>query len=430
MEPASGGRHCVRRSGVVSHSVWQRRDVVAFVVTLVTLAGCVDEASTDPPVPEVSRSLVSSPADRTTTVSPAASSASTVETDRVRPAADATIDDDGDVDAAEFTRSVFEEVQSDDPGCTVAVGRDGEVVFAEAYGAASLDPLEPMTVDTVVDIASTSKQFTATAILLLAQRGAIDLDAPLATYLPDLPAWATQPTVGQLMHHDSGIPDYTGLLIERGFAVTGSSTEADALAALGEVADLDFAPGTRWEYSNSNYFLLSQVVLAVTGQDLGAFLTAEVFEPLGLEMVMDPIAPIEEKAVSYQRVNGEWQVADSRWEQLGDGAIQTTPSQLVAWAAQYWQPTVGASTIEAERFEGAVDAGQGMRYGAGIVELDDDEVGRMLTHSGAWGGFVTLFVVAPEERVAVAATCTSPTSLRRLPSRLETKLLDAWIGTN
>lgn len=110
-----------------------------------------------------------------------------------------------------------------------------------------------MTVDTVVDVGSVSKQFTATAILLLAERGAVDLDAPLSTYLPDLPAWASRPTVFQVIHHESGIPGYIDLLVKRCFVVTGSSpTIADALAALGDVVDLDFAPGTRWEYSNSN----------------------------------------------------------------------------------------------------------------------------------------------------------------------------------
>ena len=115
-----------------------------------------------------------------------------------------------------------QDLHGDEPGCTVAVGRDGAVVFAEAYGAARLDPFEPMTVDTVVDIGSVSKQFTATAILLLAERGMVDLDAPLSTYLPDLPAWAARPTLAQLIHHQSGIPDYIDLLFDRGFAVTGT----------------------------------------------------------------------------------------------------------------------------------------------------------------------------------------------------------------
>ena len=95
------------------------------------------------------------------------------------------------------------------------------MVFAEAYGAARLDPFEPMTVDTVVDIGSVSKQFTATAILMLAERGKVDFDAPLSTYLPDLPAWASRPTIAQLIHHQSGIPDYIDLLVDRGFTETG-----------------------------------------------------------------------------------------------------------------------------------------------------------------------------------------------------------------
>ena len=215
---------------------------------------------------------------------------------------------------------------------------------------------------------------------------------------------------------------------------------ADALAALGDVHDLRFAPGKRWDYSNSNYFLLSEVVLAVTGDDLGTFLAAEVFEPLGLDMVMDPIAAIEDKAVSYQDAGGKWQVADSRWEPtIGSGAIQTTPSQLVAWAAQVWEPTIGAPTINAERFDSAVvapldanvDVEGAIRYGAGIVEGDvGGDVGRVLGSNGYWGGFVTVFSVAPAHRVAIAVTCTSPTAWRRLPSTLDIDLLTSWIDSN
>lgn len=331
-----------------------------------------------------------------------------------------------DGSAAEATGDLFASVATDDPGCTVAVARDGEIVFAKAYGAARLDPLEPMTTETVVDIGSTSKQFTATSILLLTERGDVDLDAALATYVPGLPRWATQPTLRQMMHHESGIPDYISLLVERGFELTGSSTAEDALEALGEVSELDFEPGTAWEYSNSNYFLLAEVVQAVTGDDLGMFLGAEVFEPLGLDMVMDPIATIDAKAVSYQLVNEEWEVADSRWEQFGDGAVQTTPTELVTWAAEYWEPTIGGPDINTERLEGAAEVETNVTYGAGIIATELPGLGRVLTHSGGWGGFLTLFAVAPELRLATAATCTSPDVVAALPMEGETDLLALW----
>lgn len=332
-----------------------------------------------------------------------------------------------DSGAADSTRALFTSIADDVPGCTVAVAREGAIVFAEAYGAAHLDPLEPMTVDTVVDIGSTSKQFTATAILLLAERGEIDLEAPLSTYLPDLPAWAGQPTIAQLMHHESGIPDYVALLLEQGFTLTEVTTTADALAALSGVGDLDFSPGTEWAYSNSNYFLLSEVVRSVTGQDLAQFLDAEVFTPLKLDMVMDPVAAIPAKAVSYQRNGEDWQIADSPWEQIGDGAIQTTPSDLVLWASQYWNPTVGSPGINEQRMAGAVESAPGARYGAGIVESDIASIGRVLTHSGAWAGFVTIFAVAPEAHVATALTCTSPDTAMTLDITTETDLLALWL---
>ena len=410
----------------MTHLTWRCRHCVAIGMTVVALTGCFGEGRTDRTA-ELTDTTIG---DVGVTVEPSAA-APTVTSGEHR----------GDAAAAKFTRSLFARIRGDDPGCTVAVGRDGAVVFAEAYGAARLDPLEPMTPDTVVDIADVSQQFTATAILLLAERGKLDLDAPLATYLPDLPAWASGTTVAQLIHHESGIPDYIDLLEKRGFDVTSTSpTIDDALAALGAVVDLRFTPGARWEFSNSNYFLLSQVVLAVTGDDLRTFLAAEVFEPLGVDMVMDPTAAIASKAVSYKDAGGKWKVADSRWEPIiGVGGIQTTPSQLVAWGAQYWEPTIGAPTINAERFDAAVaapivadvDVVGGIRDGAGIFEADvGGTVGRILSHSGYWGGFVTEFSVAPAHRVAVAITCTSPSAWRQLRRGLDVDVLAAWIGSD
>jgi CubicO group peptidase (beta-lactamase class C family) len=337
---------------------------------------------------------------------------------------------DASADAVATTRAMFAPITADMPGCTVAASRGGEVVFAEAFGAARLDPTAPMTTDSVVDIGSTSKQFTATAVLLLASRGSIDLDAPLSSVLADLPAWADEPSIRQLMHHESGIPDYIGLLIDRGFSLGEVTTDADALGALGEVTDLEFAPGTSWAYSNSNYFLLGQIVLATTGDDLGTFLADEVFGPLDLDMVMDPTAAIAAKAISYEGSGDQRTVADSAWQQLGDGAIQTTPSQLVQWASEYWAPTLDGLTLDTrlDRAPAAVGVpGDGI-YGAGIFALDDDGLGRVLRHSGGWGGFVTAFAVAPELEVAIAATCTSPESAASLVTDgdPELELLRIW----
>lgn len=381
-----------------------------------TETGATVAASTTPPA---------SSADTSTTATP---DTTTPDTTTAPPTADET----DDAAAIEATRAIFAAVGADDPGCTVAVGRDGEVVYAEAFGAAHLDPTEPMTTETIVDIGSTSKQFTATAILLLAEDGLVDLDDPLSTYLSDLPEWADTTTVRQLVHHTSGIPDYIGLLLDRGFELTGTSTDADALDALAEVTELDFEPGTAWSYSNSNYFLMGQVVLAVTGSTLAEFLADAVFEPLDLAMVMDPVASLQDKATSYDGTGDDRTVADSRWEQLGDGGIQTTPTELVRWASEYWRPTIGGDGMLAARLDGAEALGDPSDptavYGAGIMSSEIPGIGTVLSHSGGWGGFVTFFAVVPDQQVAAAGTCTSPDTLALVDAESDADLLAPWLA--
>lgn len=313
-----------------------------------------------------------------------------------------------DTEAIAASRAFFASIADDSPGCTIAVSRDGQVVWVEAFGAAKLDPLTPMTTESVVDIGSTSKQFTASAIGLLVTEGKVDLAAPLSTYVVGLPAWSDRVTVSHMIHHVSGIPDYIDLLLDKGFAFEDVTTDADALAALREATELDFEPETSWEYSNSNYFLLAQIVLAVTGDDLGALLTERVFTPLVMDAVMDPLTTNPLKAASYEENGaGGWQNADSPWQQLGDGGIQTTPTELLKWATQYWEPTIGAPDLDTLRWVdmSVMPESEGY-YGYGIIETELDGQ-RALSHSGGWGGFETTFVVVPAAKLAVAGTCNA-----------------------
>jgi CubicO group peptidase (beta-lactamase class C family) len=328
------------------------------------------------------------------------------------------------------TRALFASITATTPGCTVAVSREGEVQFAEAYGASRLRSRRAMTPETVVDIGSTSKQFTATAVLLLARQGRIDLGAHVSTYLPSLPRWARKVTIAQMMHHTSGIADYIGLLYDSGVTDADPASDADALRVL-KTSKLESAPGSKWQYSNSNYFLLAHVVFAVTGRDMGNYLRREVFEPLKLDAEMEPNTTDPRKATSYARKGGRWVVADSLWEQLGDGGVQTTPTQLVRWASQYWKPTIGGPGLLRDRTRGAVPTGEepGGRYGAGIFTRRDPALGRVLGHDGGWAGFVTTFSVLPERHLAVAATCTSQAVFTRpggLPLDLGERLLAIW----
>ena len=185
--------------------------------------------------------------------------------------------------AARSLKVLDRAIKKSKPGCSAAVGIAGKVVWAGAQGVADLDSGTTITPDTAFDIASVSKQFTATAALLLAESGELSPDDPVADHVTGLPAWSRTVTIDQLIHQNSGIPDYVGLLYDAGYEDGDRTTNADALKALAKVKDLEFTPGTQWEYSNSNYLLLGQVVEAASGQSAVGLSPRRDLHPAGPE---------------------------------------------------------------------------------------------------------------------------------------------------
>jgi CubicO group peptidase (beta-lactamase class C family) len=291
------------------------------------------------------------------------------------------------------------------PGCSAAVGVKGKVVWSGVRGVADTSTGNAITTQTVFDIASVSKQFTATALLLLVDAGALTLDDPLSRYVPQLPMWSGTVTVGQLMHQTSGVPEYVGLLEAQGFQISDRTTEDQAVQALVSVPKLEFQPGSRFEYSNSNYLLLGEIVHRISREPLAQFLTEKIFHPLSLAMVLDPIGRVANKAISYEKGSDGYRATQSGWEQVGDGGIQTTPSQLVYWADNYRTGRVGGPKLMGAQLAGAVptEPGGGNRYGAGIYSLANG----MLDHDGAWGGFVTAFRVSKDRTTSLAISCNT-----------------------
>jgi CubicO group peptidase (beta-lactamase class C family) len=283
------------------------------------------------------------------------------------------------------------------------VGREGSVVWQGVQGLANLERRDKITARTVFDIGSVTKQFTGTAILLLAQAGRLRLDDPLARHLAGLPRWSTRVTLRELLHHTSGIPDYLSLLAEHGHPESELTTRKQALATLQRAA-LDFEPASDWAYSNSNYLLLADVVRNVSGESLPRFLRESIFRPLGLDMVMDPRAAIPSKALSYAHdPSSGFSRADAPYEQVGDAGVQTTPAELVRWADNYRSGKVGGDRLATAVLEDAADSrrGDGVRYGAGIAQLPDGS----LWHDGRLGGFLTEFWISRDRTTSVAIAC-------------------------
>src|SRR5687767_9705433 len=169
------------------------------------------------------------------------------------------------------------------PGCTVAVYQDGTTVLSRAYGMANLDHDVPLTPSSIFHVASVSKQFTATAILLLAQDGKLSLDDDIRTHVPELPDFGKKITIRHLANHTSGIRDQWDLLGLAGWRYSRDLiTDDDVLELLARQQDLNFSPGERHLYSNSGFTLMAVIVKRVSGQSFREFTSERIFKPLGM----------------------------------------------------------------------------------------------------------------------------------------------------
>ncbi len=290
------------------------------------------------------------------------------------------------------------------PGCSAAIGERGEVRWQGRRGLAVLEPATPITAESTFDIGSVSKQFTALAAALLAEEGRLSLDDTVAEHLNGFPDWAGQVTLAELIHQTSGIPEVIGLMRQRGVWLDVDASRHDLLKAISEVESLNFKPGSRWAYSNSNYVLVGLIIERVSGRPLDAQLAQTFFTPLGLAMVVDAPGTNPDRTRSYVgNVNGQFEIADWPWETTGFAGVRAAPSDLVRWADVYRTGVVSGELATEPQTEAAAGAEADSSYGLGIFVASD---GR-LWHGGESGGFYTAFGVSADRDHAIAVTCNS-----------------------
>ncbi|GJE17699.1 serine hydrolase [Methylobacterium marchantiae] len=243
-----------------------------------------------------------------------------------------------DGDAAAFTRNASALMESHEEGGVfsgaVIVARDGIPIFRRAYGPANREWAIPNTPDTVFRIGSITKQFTAAAILKLAEAGSLSLDDPVIRHLPELPpTWAPM-TIRMLLNHSSGLPNVTAL---PGYATNFGRIERSPMetVALLYREDLLFPAGTGHEYSNTGYILLAGLIERITGQTFERYLNEAILVPAGLHSTRDadPGEIIPRRAAGYRRVSGEWRNALplAASAPSGAGMLASTLDDLVAW---------------------------------------------------------------------------------------------------
>jgi CubicO group peptidase (beta-lactamase class C family) len=298
----------------------------------------------------------------------------------------------------------------DGPGCALGVIRDGGLVFTRGYGYANLDHDVPISSTTIFDIGSTSKQFTAAAIVLLAQRGELSLDQDVRDFIPELHEYDEPITVRQLIHHTSGVRDYLTLMRFAGMSFENVFQEDDGVELLARQRELNFEPNTDHLYSNSGYLLLAVIVRRISGMSIGEFLEQEVFGPLGMEHTFvyeDRFRVVEGRATGYASDGeGGFRIEHFfNFELGGDGQVYTSVEDLLLWDRNFYDPVVGGPEfLQQLHTRGVLDDGDTLTYafGLGIREYRGLP---SVSHGGAWGGFRAELVRFPEQRFSVVCLC-------------------------
>jgi CubicO group peptidase (beta-lactamase class C family) len=246
-------------------------------------------------------------------------------------------------------------IQPGAPGCAVGIYRDGQIIYANGYGLANIEENVRITPETVFDIASVAKQFVAASVLLLERQGKLRLDDDVRKYFPQLPdydAGRRKITILDLLSHISGLRDYPSLFLLSGIHADNVTTDRDALEGIVRQTNLNFRPGTSWQYGNSGYLLLSLIVKQASGKDLKTFAADNIFQPLGMahtQFRIDHTALIPKRALAYAPADNSGYTLDVPYfEEASMGQLHTSIEDLQKWDENFYSGTVGGLKFATE----------------------------------------------------------------------------------
>jgi CubicO group peptidase (beta-lactamase class C family) len=311
--------------------------------------------------------------------------------------------------------------RKDSPGCALGILQDGQFLYQRGYGMANLEYGIPLDARSVFDIGSTSKQVVALSILLLEKDGKLSLDDPLRKHVPGLPDYGKPLTVRHALQHTSGLRDYLTLFALAGRSPDDYYTDPEVVEMLARQKRLNFEPGAEFLYSNSGYFLMSEVVKRVSGLTLRQFARQRIFEPLGMKATHfhdDHTEITPQRATGYApRSFGGFRISMSTLDMVGDGGVYTSVEDLAKWDENFHTGRVGGADLLARmQVTGKLANGKVLDYALGLSVEERDGL-RIISHGGSWAGFRAELLRLPQHHFAVICLCnlaaTNPTLLAR-----------------
>lgn len=315
-------------------------------------------------------------------------------------------------------------IQANAPGLGVTVIQDGRIAHAKGYGLARLDTKETVGLNTAFDLGSTSKQFTAMAVMILVERGKLSYDDPLTKFFPEFPPYAKSITVRHLLNHTSGLVD---AIAPRWFRKGYEPTSKDLVKMMAREQSVRFAPGEKFEYNNAGYVLLALIVEKVSGQSFARFMRENIFKPLGMNstVIFDETNPkVEHMAVSYFFEGNEFKPYAPTSDRFfyGPKGVVSTLEDMYKWAqALETEKLLKASTLKQAFTPARLSNGTETIYGFGWF-LGKENGLDVYEHAGGYLAYRATIRRYPSQHTTVIVLSNNaliePTSLAKKISQI------------
>ncbi len=285
------------------------------------------------------------------------------------------------------------------PGLALGIYKNGTPVLAKGYGMANVELNVPMSADSVLQSGSIAKSFTATAVMMLVERGQIKLDDSISKYFPQAPASWEPISIANLLSHTSGLPAYDTVELQKPgmpFDLRSDFSEDDMVAKIARLP-INFNPGENWSYENTNFVLLGILIHRVTGQHYSQFLQENIFSPLGMKStrIISDIDIVPNRAAGYEIIGGK--LGNQRWvsptfNATADGAMYFTIRDIAHWDRALY----GESLLKRESLQqmwtpypyAGKQSAEGFGFGWAVESVNGH---RVIEHGGAWQGFTAYF---------------------------------------
>jgi len=333
--------------------------------------------------------------------------------------------------AEQVDRLFAEWNKPDSPGCSIAVIRDGKIVYKRAYGMADLERNVANSPVTVFDIGSVSKQFTAMSVLIAAKQEKLSLNDDIRKYLPEIRDYEKTITISHLIYHTSGLRDYLTLQDLSGMRTENEYSEGETVDLIAHQRELNFLPGEEHLYSNSGYFLLSQIIKRATGKTLREFASENIFQPLEMKNTHfhDNFREIvKNRAVGYSpKEGGGFQLDMSWYDVVGDGSLMTTVEDLYLWDQNFYHNKLAGGSqelIEQMLTPGVLNRGEKLDYAFALIHSTYRGL-KTISHGGSWVGYRAQLIRFPDQKFSVICLANLGTFD---PSRMAKKVADLYLA--